>query len=473
MKVDRPKVKTEDRHRPSYKKRRLCRILAILFVIFALLIWSLPYVASTTAVRKIVEKTVDFIIFGHIKIDEISLRWTEPCRISGIKVHDTSGREILQINSVICSQGLWQILTSPNDFGKIKISNPKINLYMSKDGEISLIHTFSRLKPSKKPISKLIGRIEMINGTIYLHRYDGKIYCMRGIDGEFDLKIPNQASGRISWASATAYDLTIDRSEIGFRYHDKRIDIPLSVIPASGGKFRIAGIVDMHSATPMLQITKPLQLMENIPINVDFGNDFISRIIAVFYNVDRLTGRVSLMVSDLLLPIGKEILHTGKGQGRLILKDVKVQISGLLSELIKLGGAVPQGLTSMKVSDLDFKINNGKVYYDDLSIITANVFEMRFSGWVGFDDRIDMRVSLPVIPRELERLLAKASPGKVLDKAGLGMISEIWGTVPVLGKRMTEIRIVGTRSEPRLALSEILKPLFKPAVPIPSIPLLR
>ena len=95
MKVDRPKVKTEDRHRPSYKKRRLCRILAILIVIFALLIWSLPYVASTTAVRKIVEKTVDFIIFGHIKIDEISLRWTEPCRISGIKVHDTSGREIL------------------------------------------------------------------------------------------------------------------------------------------------------------------------------------------------------------------------------------------------------------------------------------------------------------------------------------------------------------------------------------------
>ena len=211
----------------------------------------------------------------------------------------------------------------------------------------------------------------------------------------------------------------------------------------------------------------------NIPINVDFGNDFISRIIAVFYNVDRLTGRVSLTVSDLLLPIGKEILHTGKGQGRLILKDVKVQISGLLSELIKLGGAVPQGLTSMKISDLDFKINNGKVYYDDLSIITANVFEMRFSGWVGFDDRIDMRVSLPVIPRELECLLAKASPGKVLDKAGLGMISKVWGTVPVLGKRMTEIRIVGTRSEPRLALSEILKPLFKPAVPIPSIPLLR
>ncbi|MCD6377639.1 MAG: hypothetical protein J7L99_02170, partial [Planctomycetes bacterium] len=131
MKVDKTEVEAEDRHKPSYKKRCLSRILAILFVIFALLIWSLPYVASTTAVRKIVEKTIDFIIFGHIKIDEISLRWTEPCRISGIKVQDASGREVLQINSVVCSQGLWQILTSPNDFGKIEISNPKINLYIN------------------------------------------------------------------------------------------------------------------------------------------------------------------------------------------------------------------------------------------------------------------------------------------------------------------------------------------------------
>lgn len=471
--VDRPATAQPKNAQGHHKKRHLGRKLIILLVLLSLLVWLFPCVASTGLARKVIQWAVNSAIYGRVEIDDISLGWQGPCRISNLKVLDTSDREVVQVDSIVCSRGLWRLLTSPGDFGNVKISRPRINLYVAEDGKVSIIHALSRRSPSKEPLKKLTVKIDIEDGSIRVRRYDGRDYQVRNIDGTLEIETPEEASGKVSWASADFYNLEIGPAIIAFRFHDKRLEVPLTTIPASGGKFRFRGIVDMHRATPVLQIAGPVRLIENVPIDVDFGNDFISRFIAIFYKAERLSGRVSLTVRDISLPIGKEIVHTGTGNGRLVLKDVKIQSSGLLSELVQLGGIVPTGLTSMRISDLDFRIDRGKIYYDDLSVILVSMLEMKFSGWAGFDDRIDMTVSLPVVPRQLERLLARASPAKVFDKAGLKKLGEILGEVPLLGKHLVDIHIVGTRSNPRFAPPEILKPLFKPALPIPTIPFLR
>ncbi len=76
-------------------------------------------------------------------------------------------------------------------------------------------------------------------------------------------------------------------------------------------------------------------------------------------------------------------------------------------------------------------------------------FDLRFRGSVGFDDRLELWVSLPVRPALLEKLGVK---GPLQDYAKV-----------LVGSRV-EIPLAGTRLQPRLDLSKVdVKPLIEKA----------
>jgi hypothetical protein len=106
-----------------------------------------------------------------------------------------------------------------------------------------------------------------------------------------------------------------------------------------------------------------------------------------------------------------------------------------MSELLKAGGLGADQMQRVQVSDLPFVIDRGRLRYSNFTLTFGEAFDLRFSGSVYFDDRLEMTVSVPVRAALLEKLGAK---GSLRDYARL-----------LEGARL-DIPIRGTRQKPEL-----------------------
>ena len=102
---------------------------------------------------------------------------------------------------------------------------------------------------------------------------------------------------------------------------------------------------------------------------------------------------------------------------------------------------------SMTVAGVDFLIEKGRINYDHFVVMFSDKFDLKFYGSVGFDDTLDLVVSLPIRAALLERFGVR---GPVLDYARL-----------LAGTRI-DVPVIGTRLEPALDLSKVdLQPLVQ------------
>ena len=253
------------------------------------------------------------------------------------------------------------------------------------------------------------------------------------------------AGGQAGWTSATVYGLPLDEATFRPTLREGVFHLPLTTIAAGGGKLRVAAKVDFQTEEPTLTIPGNLTIMENVPINRSLGDNLFSRIFVFLYNAEKLTGQASLRTGadGLTLPLGKGIKTGGAGGGHLDLKDIKIRTRGesLLDMLIELGGLPKTDLAAIKISGLDFEIREGRVRYDNCTVWIADVYDVKLSGSVGFDDSLEMTVSLPITPALLEKLGIKLGGG------GLGRVLKRVRRVPIF--------IGGTRQKPKLDFSKV------------------
>lgn len=459
---------------PRRRRHKLRRAVIILLLGLAAIVWSGPYLASTDIARNMIVPAINSRIYGTVWIDDISLSWLGPCRITGLRVVDTSGRDVLRVKQILWDHGAWRGLTDVKDFGKVDVIEPSSKLFIGPDGGISLVHAISLKKPSGEPLPKLKGRVTIRNGSVHAVSANGQTGELSGLDARFDFDTLKDVAGEFSWDSVETLGVVLSKATFKPTFRNDRLDIPVVTIPISSlssqrgqpaGWLRVGGEIDFSGAEPVLKVPGVLQVAENITVDQKLSSDLISRIFPILYNPRKLIGQVSLSVSDLQLPLGESIKRTGSGSGKLVLKDVRIQSDGLMTNLLNLGGLSPlTDLRSMKISDLVFEIKDGRCYYDNLTVVFADTLDMKFSGSVGFDDTLDMIVSLPVLPKQLAELTDIISPGKIAAGIGLDKLSPLLGEIPIIGSRRhyIDIRITGTRQRPTLGLPPILDPLLKP-----------
>ena len=105
---------------------------------------------------------------------------------------------------------------------------------------------------------------------------------------------------------------------------------------------------------------------------------------------------------------------------------------------------------AVRVDGVDFIIRDGRIHYDNFTMVFAGVFDLKFYGSVGFDDTLDMTVSIPVSAALLEKFGAR---GPVVEYARL-----------LKGARIA-VPLVGSRQNPRLDFSKVdIGPLIKQAI---------
>ncbi|MFC1782850.1 hypothetical protein ACFL02_04600 [Planctomycetota bacterium] len=251
----------------------------------------------------------------------------------------------------------------------------------------------------------------------------------------------------VGWDSAEIYGVKLGPAVFSPRLTEGQIHIPLTTITAQNGKLNLKGFVDLQTAEPTLYITEQTQIIENIPLDAKQGEQFLSYVNPIFAQMAQLSGQASLVLADVEIPLTKDIKTKSTGNGILDLMQMQFQPAGIMAELLKILELNTLEIQPLKVEKAKFYIKDGRVLYDDFHVIVAQTYDLKFYGSVGFDDTLDLAVSLPVKPALLEKLGVKQELARLFADVRL------------------DIPIVGTRTKPILNLSGVdLQPLFKQTV---------
>lgn len=321
---------------------------------------------------------------------------------------------------------------------------------------------------SKSAVCSLTGRYDASwqHLTALLHEFvpsTAKVVIVEGRSAsEFKIEGPvNAPGGRpvfrgmatgadVTWAAAELYGVALAEKRISPKFRDGVLTIPPTKIEAMRGSVNLAGKIDFQPEDPTLQITERLQLLDKVVVTPELGQQLLSHINPIFMQLARVEGIASMSVAEIALPVNDAIKRKGTGKGVLDLAQMKMQPGGFLAELFSLGGYPLDDLYPTEIGRVNFTLKDGRLYYDDFTLGFPNGFNVKFYGSVGFDDTLDLVVSLPVSEGLLNKLKIRGPAASILA-----------------GDLRVDIPMVGTREKPRLDFAKVdtqklLKSLLQP-----------
>ena len=259
-----------------------------------------------------------------------------------------------------------------------------------------------------------------------------------------------RASTDLGWQEAVLMGITFGPAKISPHLAGGRVVIPATSIDALEGKVNIGGEVDLAPETPIYHLAGKVTVLDRLHVDRAMGRELLSRFNPLFSGLVGIDGWATMTTTDLVVPLSDKADDVGSGHGRLDLKEMTVEPSGLLFTLLQLGGdADPDEKTRMEVDGLDFQIRRGRIHYNNFTVRfpTHGNFDLRFHGSVGFDDTLDLAVSVPVRTALLEKLKVK---GPILEYARL-----------LEGARV-DVPVKGSRTAPKLDFADVdIQPLIE------------
>ena len=259
------------------------------------------------------------------------------------------------------------------------------------------------------------------------------------------------AHGPVKWKSITVDEfLKIEAPPEDFepKLADGQVTIPTASLPANGGKINLGGRIDYRDKVPAFHMPGRTVVLEGLQIDRKTGEKFLSRINPFFAQMAELEGSLTLEVSDLVWPLEEKDRPKAAAVGTLNLEKLKLKPEGFAADVIKYIRRRVESEHTATVKPVKFSIRSGRVHCDDFTIRFGKdeSSELRFRGSVGFDDTLDMKVSIPVSQTLMAQLGVR---GPILEYVG-----------KVLGSHVT-IPIGGTRQKPKLNWSKFdIKPII-------------
>ncbi len=257
------------------------------------------------------------------------------------------------------------------------------------------------------------------------------------------------------WTSGKLLGLEIGGAKFVPDMKDGRLTFGKPSIPASGGTINLDGAIDFMPGGMVFNLPGRVAIIDNVMINPEVGELLLSRFNPLFAKAVQLEGEMTLMVEDMYVPFGDEFKTHGRGRGKLDLSKLKISPGkGGLSKIFEMAGkrTTSDSAYPVRTTGVDFEIKQGRINYENFTLILGNNFDLIFSGWVGFDDTMELIASVPIRAGVLSAFNVAgpvADYARVMEKSGVRI----------------KIPISGTRKMPSLDLGKVdIKPFVEAAV---------
>ncbi len=112
-------------------RKKILLFLCSLLCVIALCISLLPWFVSTSIGK---EKFLSFVnnrLPGKLKIEKLSLQWSGPQEMEGVKLETTNGKVKFTSLKITCESSLWSLLLPSHDVGRITIQTPDVEIYQN------------------------------------------------------------------------------------------------------------------------------------------------------------------------------------------------------------------------------------------------------------------------------------------------------------------------------------------------------
>lgn len=249
------------------------------------------------------------------------------------------------------------------------------------------------------------------------------------------------ASATLAWDSANVADLQLGPATLSPTLRAGTVSLRPTDIPVAGGKLRLAGDVDLTASPPVVRMDGVHPVLSDARVTPELSRQVLSRINPIFYDLAAASGVVNVSLRDVRVPLDANATRAASGSGRIEAADMTLAPAGLLAELLTIAGATSDGkMVAAGVRGTDFRIDNGRLAYRDLTLVLPKKLDLRFSGSVGLDGTLDLAVSVPMSRELLGRLGVKKDVARYAEA--------------LLDERV-EIPITGTREKPILEFVRI------------------
>ncbi len=242
----------------------------------------------------------------------------------------------------------------------------------------------------------------------------------------------------LGWDSASIYGQQAGRLELFPMLDNNSILIRPATVKVNDGVLQLAGMVDMSKTPSAFRLDQPLFVLQNYPLNYELSWKLLSYINPLFTQVAEIGGKVNLRVNNIFVPFNDKILQALATSGQLSLDNLQIVPKGLLLEILNLTGV--DSLKEINIDPLAFQVTDGKVNYDNMAVHLNKDIQLKFSGSVGLDDKIDLKMAMPVTEGLLRRM---------------GIKGEYREYLTALQQTDIVIPVRGTRKEPKLDLAAI------------------
>ena len=123
---------------PKRKRRRWPYVIVSLLVVLVLLVLLAPTLAGTGPVRSIIVGQVNQRINGRINLGDLSMGWTSPVSLSGLKVFDKGGAQVLEVGRVTTELTLLDAVRGKLHFGKVTVDGLNALVRRDAQGNVNL-----------------------------------------------------------------------------------------------------------------------------------------------------------------------------------------------------------------------------------------------------------------------------------------------------------------------------------------------
>jgi hypothetical protein len=211
--------------------------------------------------------------------------------------------------------------------------------------------------------------------------------------GQRDKLLANLSTkGRLGFDHAQYSGLHFGPAEVDVQVQNGLLRIAPFSTTVNNGRFNFAGQIDFNRKPTLLKTPGPIQIIDGIQINDETTDKLLTYLNPVFANAFNVSGVANLNCERIAIPLAGAAKNDLEVIGTIWLDRLHLQSSELLNQILALAGAgIDQYIT---IHPTRFVLRDGFLRYDDMQMDVGNN-PVNFSGVIGLDKSLDMRVTLP------------------------------------------------------------------------------
>ena len=135
-------------------KRRVARALVLGLLLAIVLVAAAPWLLGTSPARSVIVRVINRAVApARVELRGLSVSWFGSIRLTGLTLHDGSGKRLLDAPSAALDRGLLALAIRPRQFGTITVEGAAVDIERRADGSIDLVDALMR--PGRAAVRKL------------------------------------------------------------------------------------------------------------------------------------------------------------------------------------------------------------------------------------------------------------------------------------------------------------------------------